>query len=74
MTEPRDTTVLTRDVLADCHRCHWRSDAVNAHGNAARHHDATGHPVTVTVTRTITYGDPAAPPPGQDALFTGGTE
>lgn len=66
----RATTVTTTLVLAECHRCQWRSDAVNAHGNAARHHDASGHPVTVTVTRRIVYGDPGAAPPGQEELFT----
>jgi len=69
MSPERDTTVVTRDVTAECHRCDWRSHAVNAHGNAARHHDASGHPVTVTVTRTVTYGDPHAVPPGQEELF-----
>lgn len=54
---------------AECQRCDWTTRAPNGLGNAARHHDATGHRVTVTIHRTITYGDPAAPLPGQDELF-----
>jgi hypothetical protein len=56
-------------VAADCLACGWESTARNAHGNAARHHDATGHPVRVDVTRTTTYGDPSAGAPGQENLM-----
>jgi hypothetical protein len=57
------------DVRADCLACGWESTARNAHGNAARHHDATGHAVRVDVTRTTTYGDPDAQLPGQESLM-----
>lgn len=69
MTGSRVTTVSPATFDAQCQGCAWASTAANAMGNAARHHDATGHPVTVLVTRAITYGDPSAAPPGQEELF-----
>lgn len=64
----RQTTSGLIAVRAECQGCPWSSEARNAVGNAAKHHDATGHTVNVDVTRAITYGDPSAPPPGQDRL------
>lgn len=55
-------------VQAICAGCEWHSTARNAMGNAARHHDATGHSVTVEQVIRTTYGDPHAPPPGQTRL------
>lgn len=66
----RATSVRTARLEAACLRCAWRATTLNAHGLAARHHDATAHPVTVHVDRVITYGDPAAPPPDQAVLFS----
>jgi hypothetical protein len=57
------------DIGAACWACGWSSQARNAHGNAARHHDATGHPVRVDIQRTTTYGDPTAGAPGQETLM-----
>lgn len=65
----RATTTATTRLNATCLRCAWTTLAANGLGNAARHHDATGHPVRVEVDRVINYGDPAAPPPGQGGLF-----
>lgn len=54
---------------AECRACAWSSTARNAIGNAARHHDASGHAVTVEVTRQITYGDLNAAPTGQTSIL-----
>lgn len=67
----RDTSVSSPTFEAECHGCEWTSNAANALGNAARHHDATGHAVTVDTMRTVTYGDPAAVPPGQGGRGAG---
>jgi hypothetical protein len=64
----RATNVGPAEYLAQCYGCNWGSEARNAMGNAAQHHDATGHAVRVETTRVVTYGDPAAPAPGQTAL------
>lgn len=61
MTGERETSSTLVAVDAACDGCPWRSDAANGLGNAARHHDATGHYVTVTVTREVHYGAPATP-------------
>lgn len=61
----RDTHTALVAVQAQCRECAWTSEARNAVGVAARHHDAHGHTVDVDVTRSITYGDPNAAPPGQ---------
>lgn len=61
----RDTRSIVTDVIAECRGCPWESTAGNALGNAARHHDASGHVVAVSITRLVTYGDPSATPPGQ---------
>lgn len=44
-----------RDVRAECEDCGWKSDAKNAQGNAARHHDAHGHTVHVEIMQHICY-------------------
>ena len=44
-------------VTASCAGCNWSADSLNALGLAARHYDATGHPVTTTVTRAVHYGN-----------------
>lgn len=44
-----------RDVSAKCEDCGWQSDARNAQGNAARHHDASGHKVSVQIRQHICY-------------------
>lgn len=41
--------------LAECQDCTWISGARNAKGNAARHHDATGHRVWVEEVRVTVY-------------------
>jgi hypothetical protein len=64
----RATNVGPGIYLAECLGCNWASNAANAMGNAARHHDATGHAVRVETSRVVTYGDPAARPPGQAAF------
>lgn len=64
----RETSSTVTDLIAACQACPWTTTAPNGLGNAARHHDATGHVVTVHVTRHITYGDPSTPPPGQEAF------
>jgi hypothetical protein len=61
----RDRTIGPPSLRAECHGCEWTSTAPNALGNAAQHHDRTGHPITVNTGRTVTYGNPHAPPPGQ---------
>lgn len=57
----RQTTTTTTRLHAECHHCDWTTDAPNGMGNAARHHDATGHPITIHIDRNITYGDPTSP-------------
>lgn len=64
----RETSTVTNLLAAECHGCDWQTNAANTFGTAARHHDATGHPITVTINRTITYGNPNAPLPDQLAL------
>lgn len=61
-------TATTTAVRAACLRCHWTATEANAQGIAAQHHDRTGHPVNVELTRIITYGDPSAAPAGQELL------
>jgi hypothetical protein len=68
---PRLTNVSRATYDAECLGCAWSSTAANAMGNAAQHHDATGHAVRVETTRVVTYGDPGAPLPGQEALEVG---
>jgi hypothetical protein len=71
----RQTSARTTSAIAECTRCDFHVDSnAGALGNAARHHDATGHPVSVTITRVIEYGDAHAPPPGQGDLFAPHTE
>jgi hypothetical protein len=55
----RMTSSQVTEIVADCQACDWRADSVNALGLAARHHDATSHPVNTTITREITYGTAA---------------
>jgi hypothetical protein len=69
----RVTASETTELHAECLRCTWKTTAANGLGNAARHHDATGHAVRTEVTRLIVYGDPAAVPEGQAELFPEGT-
>lgn len=64
----RQTTTATTRLNAACLQCAWATTANNGLGNAARHHDATGHAVRVEIDRVIVYGDPAAPMPGQTTL------
>lgn len=64
----RETTTSRASYSATCLGCGWKSSAVNAMGNAARHHDATGHPVTVDTARTVFFGDPDTPHPGQTTI------
>ncbi len=62
----RETTSELVEIDATCHGCDWGSIATNALGNAARHHDATGHYVDVVVTRRVHYGSaPTAEDLGQ---------
>jgi hypothetical protein len=69
MTPPdRQTNSRLAEVTAECQRCAWTSNARNAHGNAARHHDATGHAVRVDTVRVTIYGNPDAPIEGQQEL------
>lgn len=67
----RATHTYTSRLVAECQGCDWTTDAPNGLGNAAKHHDATGHTVRVDVDRTVVYGDPHAAPAGQDVLFPG---
>jgi hypothetical protein len=60
----RATNVGPGIYLAECLGCNWASDAANAMGNAARHHDATGHAVRV---ETRASSPTATPPPGHPA-------
>lgn len=59
---PRRPTSSTLAVSAQCLDCPWTTTAANGLGNAAQHHDATGHVVEAHVVRDVTYGDPAAGP------------
>lgn len=43
------------DYNARCEDCEWRSYAKNALGNAAQHHDRTGHTVRTEVSGMVTY-------------------
>lgn len=65
----RHVTTTTRRLAAWCASCEWTTDAGNGLGNAARHHDATGHTVTVEVDRTIVYGNPHAQPDAQTTIL-----
>lgn len=65
----RQRTMRTTQLEAECLRCAWRTTAANGLGNAAKHHDATGHPVRTVIEREIIYGDPAAPMDGQEEMF-----
>lgn len=67
MSPSRDTATHT-DSSARCEHCHWKNEARNSLATAAQHHDRTGHVVVVTIHRTVVYGDPLAPLPGQIEL------
>jgi hypothetical protein len=70
----RPTNVQTLALTAECCSCDWTSDARNSQGNAARHHDATGHVVIVERTTSITYGTHPTPEElGQTSLDTEGS-
>lgn len=43
------------DYIAECSDCPWHLTARNALGTAARHHDTTGHRVSVDVVYTVVY-------------------
>lgn len=43
------------DYHARCETCGWESFARNALGNAAQHHDHTGHSVSVDVQGQVSY-------------------
>ena len=58
----RKRTVSRPSIDAQCQGCDWTSTAANAVGNAAQHHDRTGHRVAVSVSRLIVYGDQAGAP------------
>lgn len=66
MTDRQKSSVTTE--TAECHRCEWTSAGGGTIGRAAQHHDNHGHPVSVTVHRVTTYGDPSAPLEGQEPL------
>jgi hypothetical protein len=62
MTErKRPTASALTNVAASCEVCSWGADTVNALALAARHHDATGHQVTTSITRLVVYGDDVTP-------------
>ncbi len=54
----RPTKTTTHTLKAECQACNWRSEAGNALGTAAQHHDTYGHQVITRIDREITYGDP----------------
>ena len=54
----RETYSGIGHVAAECRNCDWSSTARNAIGNAARHHDATGHTVVAEQLLSISYGPP----------------
>lgn len=56
---------VTRTATANCHACPFTTNSL---GNAARHHDAHQHPITTTVTTTVTYGHPTTTTPGQTTI------
>lgn len=43
------------DYDASCQDCEWSSSFKNALGNAAQHHDRTGHKVTIEIEGSVTY-------------------
>ena len=43
------------DYSAECQDCEWQSYARNALGNAAQHHDRTGHNVNIEVQGNVSY-------------------
>jgi hypothetical protein len=55
----RQTATTTLEAFAECGGCDWRNAGRGALGSAARHHDATGHPVTITTTNRVEYGTAA---------------
>ncbi len=55
----RVKTTALESARAECDACPFTTEGVGALGNAARHHDATGHPVTVRTVRTLRYGTAA---------------
>lgn len=65
----RATSSTLAAASAACRGCSWTTSARNALGNAARHHDRTGHVVSVEEHRQVTYGDPSAVPLGQESLL-----
>lgn len=56
-----------RALHAWCENCAWESDAANAQGTAARHHDRSGHTVHVVI--AVTYGDGRIQIDGQTNLI-----
>jgi hypothetical protein len=66
----RRPTTSTLVVSADCRNCQWKTAGANGLGNAAQHHDATGHVVDAHIARHVVYGDPYAPADQQTDLLT----
>lgn len=62
MTNPRPpkrpTNAKTTVSLAVCLDCDWTTNATNALGTAAQHHDTYGHQVVTRLHREIVYGNP----------------
>lgn len=66
----RVTETRVVHVLAVCQNCVWSSDAANALGNAARHHDHHDHHVITEQTVRIDYGTVADPEALGQTTFT----
>ena len=43
------------DYEVGCQDCGWQTHGKNALGNAARHHDRTGHTVRTEIRGVVTY-------------------
>lgn len=74
----RPTATGVTAAHAECQECNWRTDRRNAIGNAARHHDATGHYVEVEQVISVAYGaEPGPEDHGQitidEAIDSGGS-
>lgn len=48
------------DAAAWCSNCQWKTEGKNAMGNAAKHHQKTGHFVMVELYYSQCFGEPKA--------------
>lgn len=57
----RPTSATVTAAHAECQECDWRTNNRGALGQAAQHHDRTGHAVETEQITAVTYGHAPRP-------------